>query len=369
MGFWGAPSLRSPSYCQHKYTKMPEFLNLDKPYLHLLQAVKFRPIFILGLARSGTTLLYKLLTQSQSFNYIQAYHIVKYDEILFNYFEQQEVQARADLNNQYKALGVKNRIFDHVPVDSTFPGEYRVILQNKGTLLNWRRDFWTYFKQVLKGDRVSELFFEALKLSPESMTLMVESCRKVQLISDPNKPLLLKNPLDFNNFIYLKNIFPTAKFIFIYRDPIDILNSQIKALMSVLGSQNSYLNVQSKLYQGLTRNPFIFPVLKAAISSGQMTEILLGILQKNLIQAVDFFNTNIGFLAHDDHIIVTYERLCTHPNQIITQIFDFLQTSPTLTLDYKKAIAPRPRKLLSELENNYPKIRQQLQSYRSLKRS
>ncbi|NEQ50724.1 MAG: sulfotransferase [Leptolyngbya sp. SIO3F4] len=341
-------------------------LNLDKPYLPLLKSVEFQPIFILGLARSGTTLLYKLLTQSQSFNYIQAYHIVRYDEILFNYFEQQEINARANLNNQYKALGVENRIFDQVPVDSTFPGEYRVILQNKGKLLNWKRDFLKYLKRILKGDHFSALLFEALKLSPESRVLMLESCKKVQLISDQDKPLLLKNPLDFNNFIYLKDVFPTAKFVFIYREPIDILNSQIKALISVLGSQNSYLNVQSKIYQNLTQNPFIFPALKAAISSGRMTQLILDILQNNLTQAVDFFKSNIDLLPHDDYIVVTYERLCEQPNQAIAQIFDFLQISPNLTVDYKKMIAPRPRKLLSELESNYPKLRQQLHAYSSL---
>ena len=77
----------------------------DAPYLELLAGVDFRPIFIVGDHRSGTTLLYKTLVATGCFNFVKAYHIIKYDEILSNHVNQREEQAIQSLEQHFKALG------------------------------------------------------------------------------------------------------------------------------------------------------------------------------------------------------------------------------------------------------------------------
>ncbi|MCP2728400.1 hypothetical protein [Limnofasciculus baicalensis] len=56
----------------------------DKSYIDSIQSVGFSPIFIMGDHRFGTTLLYKTLVATECFNFVKAYHIIKYDEIIYN---------------------------------------------------------------------------------------------------------------------------------------------------------------------------------------------------------------------------------------------------------------------------------------------
>lgn len=64
---------------------------LDRQYLNLLENINFRPIFIMGDHRSGTTLLHKTLVATECFNFVRAYHVIKYDELLSNHVNRTEV--------------------------------------------------------------------------------------------------------------------------------------------------------------------------------------------------------------------------------------------------------------------------------------
>ena len=68
----------------------------------MLENVVTAPIFILGDQRSGTTLLYKTLTDTGCFNAVRACHIINYDEILSNHVNQTE--------DRVKSLGIGDHI-------------------------------------------------------------------------------------------------------------------------------------------------------------------------------------------------------------------------------------------------------------------
>ena len=59
--------------------------NPDKKYLDKIENIKFNPVFILGLHRSGTSIFYKMLVSTGHFNSVTAYHIINYEELLSNY--------------------------------------------------------------------------------------------------------------------------------------------------------------------------------------------------------------------------------------------------------------------------------------------
>ena len=340
--------------------------DLDAPHLPLLNTVDVQPIFLLGLARSGTTLLYKLLSQPQAFAYFQAYHIVKYDEILHNHVNKIEPEARAALDAQYQASGVNDRGFDRVSVASNFPAEYRVVLQNKGKLPHWTlRDCL----QLLQGKGIYDLFFEALKVSPECTPLLLEACKKVQCISASQQPLLLKNPWDSTNFIYLQSIFPQAKFIYILRDPLDILNSQLKALHTIFTTPSQYLRIQSKIYQKLAGNRISFAGLRFLLLSPRTRKFRLGILLHNIIATANYIQTHLAALAQDQILFLTYEQLCRQPDATLQRIMDFLQVVPQKKVDYAALIAPRSLQRLPELVEHEEEIRQKLQPYEQLMNS
>ena len=84
-------------------------------------------MFILGLHRSGTTLLYRLLGMSDCFNVLTAYHILCYDEVLKNYFAGAVQSAKEKLNGYFAALGSSNRVFNNVPVSADLTEEYNFL--------------------------------------------------------------------------------------------------------------------------------------------------------------------------------------------------------------------------------------------------
>ncbi|MBU1941907.1 MAG: sulfotransferase, partial [Candidatus Thermoplasmatota archaeon] len=56
--------------------------NPDAQYTTKYENLSFAPVFIMGIQRSGTSILYKILSETQSFNIITAYHLIKYPELI-----------------------------------------------------------------------------------------------------------------------------------------------------------------------------------------------------------------------------------------------------------------------------------------------
>lgn len=307
----------------------------DTPYLDSLAKVEFNPIFIMGEHRSGTTLLYKTLVATECFNFLKAYHIIKYDEILSNHINQTENQAIEELEQLFKNLGISDRIIDKVMATPDLPEEYGFILKN------------------VAGDE--------LRITPNNAPIFQQLCRKIQFASDPDKPLLLKNPWDMPQFIYLKSIVPGAKFIFIHRHPIHVINSKLKAARSLFSSWNPYTALIAQFYSQIFKNP-----LKRLIYQLMYTKYFdLGLrrITKTTVESATYFLENIESLPEKDRLCVNYEDLCKAPEVTIQKILEFLGLEARVNLEYEKLITPRPIELLPEVQRQREQIRNQLQAY------
>ena len=80
-----------------------------------------------------------------------------------------------------------------------------------------------------------------LYIHPNNLHIFKDLAKKIQYISENNKPLLLKNPFDFQNTLYIKEMLPDTKFIFICRDPQKILSSSMKAIRFLLQDKKYFL--------------------------------------------------------------------------------------------------------------------------------
>ena len=67
--------------------------------------------------------------------------------------------------------------------------------------------------------------------------------KKIQFLSGNDKPLLLKNPYDFANFLFIKQMFPSAKFVFIHRNPLKTISSLLNAMRMIINEKNPYLDI------------------------------------------------------------------------------------------------------------------------------
>ena len=121
---------------------------MDAPYLEQLQALPSELVFIMGCHRSGTSMLYHLLAYTGQLDYISAYDIVKYDELLYNRITGREAQVKADLQRVLQQETTRG--LDDLPVGVDLPEEYRFLMpqeEKRAIVINIRK-------------RLEELFFK-----------------------------------------------------------------------------------------------------------------------------------------------------------------------------------------------------------------
>lgn len=309
-------------------------MNLDKRYLEKIENVEFQPIFILGFHRSGTSILYKMLNATKCFNYIKAYHVINYDQLLYNHINNKEPIAKKELNNFLREHGQIDRLIDELKLSADFPEEYRFVFTKKSY---------------------------SPKMKSKTLPLFINFCKKIQFISNKDKPLLLKSAYDFSNFMFIKQKFPEAKFIFIHRDPLEVINSNINTLNTLFKKKNMYTTLLDKNYEKFVTIPLYFFILKILLFSTTFFRCVLEISYLN--RALNYYLTNIEFLDEENYICIRYEDLCKQPDATISKIMNFLKLKPKDKINYGEFIQPRKIILLKELQQLQPYIEKKMKKY------
>src|ERR1700744_4989485 len=251
----------------------------DDSFLHLLKDVTFRPVFIIGDHRSGTTLLYKILADTGSFDVLTAYHVIHYNEILANHHAGRERESKQALAARFSALGLSNRIIDSMPVSPDAPEEYGFVLDES------RRP----------------------RVQPSNKDRMVEICRKLRVTAPKDRLLLLKNPWDVLSFAYLKSCFPNARMIFLHRHPLGVINSQMRAIRSLVEKRNEYTALLAKWYAQMLQSPAELAWMRL-VFAGQLP-LWKKIVPRHVLRANRYYAENIHTIPEEDRISLRYEDL------------------------------------------------------------
>lgn len=304
----------------------------DGDYIKNLEDIYFTPIFILGQARSGTSLIYNMLSLTKSFNYLTPYHIIFYDQIIHNHINKREDFVKNQFENYLKKHNIIDRVIDKIRINADLAEEYQFLLLQKA------------------GSR---------QIEPKSLPVFIEMARKIQFISENSKPLLIKTPSDFSNFIFIKKAFPNAKFIFIHRHPLRILNSTRIAGRDLYYNKSLYYAILDMDYNGVHKNPLSRYLIKKYYSKSSILGLIFD--TRKLVKAIKNFLNNINKLSMEDYINVKYEDLCKDPNKTIDEIMNFLSLKSREKIDYKSLISPRNL----SIENNT--IKTQKMIYKSIK--
>jgi len=285
--------------------------NLDLQYLDKLDDISFQPVFILGLHRSGTSILYKMITETSDMNAVTAYHIIKYNELLYNHIHGKEKIVKDKLIDFLQKQGQIDRGIDKLKIDADFAEEYGFLL-----------------------GKVSNKMY----ITKSNVSVFINMAKKILFISNSNKPILFKNPYDLSNFLYIKKVFPNAKFIFIHRNPYNVISSFVKAIQHLFRIKNPYTSLLYKDYNRLYDNPlslFFIRLLYLKLT-------LFGTIYITLVcsKALRYYMKNIKKLSKKDYIVVSYENLCEKPSETMKDIFVFLEIKPD-RLDFTSYIRQR----------------------------
>ena len=203
--------LRSPAtwiedqYCRFKFAGM---------------ATPDNPIFIVGHWRSGTTYLYSMLSRDPQFGYVSLLQ----RSLPWNFLNRHSPWVYF-----MKAFLPKQRKIDNMPMGVDVPGEEEMAWANMG-LISFYHAY--YFPQSLRETFRRSILFEGVSEEEiEQFARGHEYFFKKLVLHNGGKRLLLKNPPSTAARIsWLKELFPKAQFIHIYRNPFHVFPSMVQAL-------------------------------------------------------------------------------------------------------------------------------------------
>lgn len=316
-------------------------------YLERLGAVDFQPVFIIGPHRSGTTILQHVLGQTGCFNVTTAYHVLHSKHLLELYFTGRENGAKEELRALFASKGLlaeehhglpgrapREGRQDSVPISPDVPEEYCWALEQSRRIV----------------------------VQPQNLKTFTDFCKKLQLIQDRSRPLLLKNPYDTLNFLYLHRVFPQARFVIIHRNPLEVVNSQVRLMRAMLRNKSEYYAMIIERYRWLCEHPISMKVASMLLS--ERLPLLSRQVAHHVSQNFDYVLENLDKLG-GTAMGITYPELCREPGQTVRRILEFLQVREETPQDYSQLLRSREPSFAPDVERLRGWLEKRNQAYRS----
>ncbi|WP_269618222.1 sulfotransferase [Zhongshania sp. BJYM1] len=266
--------------------------NEDAAKLDSICHLPIRPIFIMGLHRSGTTFLYDTVAKSFPLAHLSLYHLLYFDRLLTNKSHGTEQRDKDRLNRYFAANGISDRNIDGTHIDADAVEEYGFLLRKKsGTF----------------------------KLNESNTDLFACLCQKLLAVQEGKKAVLLKNPWDTGNAKKILSYFPNARFIYISREPIAVLNSMLNALLAYLEGPQDYL--ETLLDNGSGRSGYrtgyiawvILRILRKFLGRNITARLARGLLAKDVARQVVIYRKEITGMPRSSAIEIDYKSLVADP--------------------------------------------------------
>ncbi|HRI27891.1 MAG TPA: sulfotransferase [Chitinophagales bacterium] len=185
------------------------------------------PIFIIGHWRSGTTHLHNFLGQDPQMGFVSTYQSA-FPELLFGQ------PARFIFEKFMRFALPPKRQGDNVVMNPDFPQEEEFALGNIHGLCYY--NFW-YFPSLTDRFYRRYIDFEGISHA-EMQTWKTEYVRLIKkaIANTRGNMFVSKNPPNTGRIEALLNMFPDAKFIHIYRNPVEVFLSTHKFITSMMPS-------------------------------------------------------------------------------------------------------------------------------------
>ncbi len=258
-----------------------------------------RPIFLIGLHRSGTTMLQDILCTHPDLAYINN----AMDMYTRSFCGSEDIRKKMHLN-----FSMERYLKDSVEVTADSPNEgYR---------------FW---QKLLKEDPCNLDYVERTisDFSLEELEHIKQSIRRViWCYKGQNKRFFSKNPALVPYLPLLQDIFPDAKFIHIVRDARNCSNSMVKFFDL---TQKQFNQIRHKLPDITCEGKFIpYPRLP------KLSEYVQKYGPDDIRTTANIWNDGISFVnQHKNRIAnfyeIRYEDILANPKAEIFKIFEFCE--------------------------------------------
>ena len=249
--------------------------------------MKTPPVFILGHWRSGTTLLHNLLCQADNAAFVSTYQSVFPNTLKSKWIFKNFMQANMP----------SKRPSDNVKLNTDFPQEDEFALGNMMpysyyNFFYFPKDYAAYYEKYIRFRSLDEKEFKRWEYTYK---LLINKA----LINSKGNRAIIKNPVNTGRLKVLSEVFPKAKFIHIYRNPVVVYLSTkkfFKALMPTLWLHevdeqfilDLIFDVYEKLYSDYFRQ-------KETVASDRLFELKFEDFEKDPIAHLNDIYTYFGF--------------------------------------------------------------------------
>lgn len=292
----------------------------DKVYLPRLGDGPLRPVFIMGLHRSGTTFLYDCLARSFSFSHLNLYRLLYFFRLLKNHYEGGEGHDKQALNRYLGQLGIVDRGLDSTAITAEAVEEYGFLLRRCGG---------------------------GFKVSAHNQAVLVRLCRTLLEISPGAETVLLKNPWDTGNADALIRAFPDARFIYLRRDAREVLSSSLNALLSYLRGPQPYLELllsprgDRRSYRNGYRLWWVLSKLHSLVGEAVLARLALPRLVRQVRAQNHALAQELQLLPSHQVTEVAYADLMADPGAVMASLSSFLEQDYVPPSQFSAA-SPRP---------------------------
>ncbi len=261
-------------------------------YGRRLQELKIEktPLFVIGHWRSGTTLLHNLLAQDPQFNFPTMYQVVFPNHFLVT----EKVTTKLTA-----ALVPSSRPMDNLPAAWDIPQE-----EDIGMAILTLISPYMLMAQPDRDDLVRR-FWDLKLLTPEEKAFWMEQYLlflKKCSVRDPRR-LVLKSPVNTLRIQILLEMFPDAKFVYIYRNPFNVFNSAVHLRRTMFPQNclgNPHLNdVEDSIFWVQEHTYRTYQQDKSLIPEGHLHELRFEDLEQDPVGELEKIYTNLNMDGFD----------------------------------------------------------------------
>lgn len=252
------------------------------------------PVFIIGFWRSGTTLLHNLLCQTPGSAYITTYQTVFPNLILSHSWWFKPIIGQ---------FWPTHRPFDDVKMGMDLPQEEEIALANlQGVsfynFLYFPKDFELFYDKELFMKDLDEKVVDRWKTEYKKMI-------RKSFLNVKGDRFISKSPSNMARISRILEMFPDARFIFLYRDPYKTVESFYRFFQEVLpavqvqGDEDGLSRQRlSSVYADMVSQYFID---RDKIPPGNLLEIRFEDFTKDPMKAMEQIFDRFGIPGFEDN--------------------------------------------------------------------